>query len=121
MNGLILQFPDLRLAQKLTQEGEFIGQAMFFAQQYAEKSLKAYLIHKQEPLRRIHDLVSLVNLCKKIDDEFASIMIEAADLNPYLCRTRYPDDWYFMPDLTTLRVSVQQAQKIYDFVVVKIK
>jgi HEPN domain-containing protein len=116
---LDLATSDLRLAQKLTKEGEFVGQAMFLAQQCAEKSLKAYLAYKREPIRRIHDLVTLVNMCKRIDADFSSILMEAADLNPYLCRTRYPDDCYLMPDLTTLKISVQQAQKIYDFVVNK--
>lgn len=93
---------------------------MFFAQQCAEKSLKEYLAYHKEPLRRIHDLAALIELCKRFDADFTAIALDAADLNPYVCGTRYPDDSHLISYLTTLRIAVKQAQHIYEFVVDKI-
>ena len=109
---------------KMTSDGKayrvVVSTGMFHTQQCAEKSLKAYLAYKDDPLRRIHDLVALLNLCKKFDDEFEAIRPEIIALNPYLCNTRYPEDCFLMPDVTTLRVSIKQAEKIYYFVYDKI-
>lgn len=113
---------DLRAAEKLAHDDDpVIGPAMFLTQQCAEKALKAFLAHHNEPIRRIHDLVALVNLCKQFDKQFELIESDAADLNPYLCKTRYPDDCLLMPDLTTLKMSIQQAHAILNFVIDKCK
>ena len=114
-------FEDLQVAQKLAdEEHPFIGSAMFHTQQCAEKSLKAFLVYKEEPLRRIHDLVALINLCKIFDEEFEAIRSDVVALNPYLCQTRYPDDCFMMPDVTALHAAVKQAHKIFYFVSDKI-
>jgi len=41
-------------------------------------------------------------------------------LDHILCQTRYPDDCFAMPDLTTTIIAIDQAKKIYDFVIDKV-
>lgn len=112
-------YMDLKAAKKLLAE-DLIGPAIFHTQQCGEKALKAYLEYKNEPIRRIHDLVKLVTLCKQFDKDFEEVADAAVSLNPFLCQTRYPDDCFMMPDITTLKFCIEQAEKILDFVESKI-
>jgi HEPN domain-containing protein len=65
--------------------------ACFTAQQAAEKALKAYLLSKDQPARKIHDLGALVELCTRLDPAFESIRETALPLVDYYIQTRYPD------------------------------
>ncbi len=111
---------DLKAAKLMLFNEEIIlGPALYHTQQCAEKAIKAFLIYKDKPLRRIHDLVELVHLCIELDGDFEEILMDAADLNPYATRARYPDSYYIMPDVTTAHVNFNQAKKIFEFVKTK--
>jgi HEPN domain-containing protein len=48
-----------------------LGTASYHAQQAAEKALKAFLVAREQPLIRTHDVGVLVARCENIDDSFA--------------------------------------------------
>ncbi len=63
----------------------------FHAQQAAEKYLKAYLVLKNLPFPKTHDLEVLVRLCASENPFFGNILFEARSLLRYAITPRYPD------------------------------
>lgn len=74
-------------------EESFFAPLCFHCQQSAEKYLKAYIIAHKIPLRKIHDLVELIQMCLKKDSTFIEIKEDAILINPYYVDTRYPGTW----------------------------
>ena len=64
--------------------------AAFHCQQAVEKTLKAYLVWREEEFERTHDLVELLAICAKLDPSFADLQPQVAPLTPYAVRFRYP-------------------------------
>lgn len=93
---------------------------LYHAQQCAEKALKAFLVAKGMLPPRTHDLVSLVNDCMSFDNDFSSIKFAAEELNPYVVDARYPDDAFYIPDISLAEDAVKKAQAIFNFVDEKI-
>jgi HEPN domain-containing protein len=93
-----------------------IGNILYSSQQCAEKALKAFLVFKKQEIKKTHDLVELVDTCKEIDLEFSILSSNAAELNPYVTKARYPDSYFTMPDVSVAKYAVQQATLIFDFV-----
>lgn len=89
-NWLHFALDDLDGARILLRENKF-NMVCFHAQQAAEKALKGYLIHNKVSSPRTHNLIELVNLCKKIDSSFSNFMVQMATLNQFYAPTRYPD------------------------------
>ena len=58
----------------------------------------------------------LVNDCMKFDKEFSLFLEDAADLTPYVSESRYPDDRFVIPDVSTAKVDTAKADKILQFV-----
>ena len=83
--------------------------ACFTAQQAAEKSLKAYLLSKGKLVRKIHDLGSLLEICRKLDSGFEQLREACATLTDYYASTRYPDVSEFM------EFSRRKAQEALNF------
>lgn len=67
--------------------GKKLNAAVFFAQQAAEKSLKAVQIEKLNRFDKVHDLLTLAKSVEAPEDVIES----CAGLNPYYTITRYPD------------------------------
>jgi HEPN domain-containing protein len=112
---------DLKVAKIIISSPEaMVGPILFHAQQCAEKAFKAFLVYRHQPLRKTHDLISLIKLCLDIDPEFNTLIQEALDLNPYISGSRYPDSHFAIPDLTTATASIQKAEKILRFTIYKI-
>lgn len=111
---------DLTLARLALKEELALAGVFYHCQQCAEKSLKAYLNFKKQPLYKTHDLEFLSNQCIKLDSEFVLIKIDALDLNPYAWTTRYPDDYYSLPSLDTAKICIQKAERILEFIKNKI-
>lgn len=77
---------DLETSRYLLQ-GEYVGQAAFFAQQAAEKAFKAVLVAREGRFTKIHNLVSLASEAKAPD-----ILREKCEsLTPAYVAYRYPD------------------------------
>ena len=67
----------------------------FLCQGAAEKFLKGFLIAQGWPLRKTHDMVTLVAICAEYDGTFDKMSAEAIILNEYVITGRYPDDLSF--------------------------
>jgi len=74
------------------EEGGYYGTTCFLAQQMAEKYLKAFLVYSGWKLEKMHDLIKLLNECKKILPDFDDLKEECILLNDYYIETRYPLD-----------------------------
>lgn len=101
-------------------EEDFYSFILFHFQQAAEKYLKAFIIFRKLPFKKIHELPQLVLMIKKVDKSFAKIDEHATFLNDFYVDTRYPVYW---PTGHTreLAVKAQEAAKtIADFVRKKI-
>jgi HEPN domain-containing protein len=62
----------------------------YHCQQSAEKSLKAVLIHHQLEIRKIHDLVKLIEEVLEVEPGLQSLIPIVAGLSDYATITRYP-------------------------------
>jgi HEPN domain-containing protein len=80
---------DLASARVLIGSGH-IANALFFCQQAAEKSLKAFLTWHQQAFRRTHDLEELGEACRAIDGTLAGLLEQADALSDYAWNLRYP-------------------------------
>jgi len=82
---------DLALAQVSLPEDSFYEFLCFHAQQAAEKSLKAVLIHKGILFPKTHIIERLVDL---LPEDISKIpeLSEAAKLSVYATASRYPGD-----------------------------
>jgi HEPN domain-containing protein len=66
--------------------------------------------------QRTHDIAGLLRICTGLDEEFNALYDDAIDLTPFSTATRYPDDYYVFPDLTTANILYAKASKILVFV-----
>ena len=111
---------DLRVARYLLTmpdpPSESVG---FHAQQCAEKALKGFLTFHRVPFERRHDLNYLIDLCLSVDGDFERFRADVDELTPYAVEFRYPDALPLLP-LEPARAVVDTAERIYDFVVVRL-
>jgi HEPN domain-containing protein len=106
----------------MKEDDETLDSAAYFAQQSAEKMLKAYLLVKQprEKIARTHDLIKLLESCIKHDSTFEKLREAAEILFPYAIYARYPDD-RFNIDRQEAEEAIKYAETILKFVKVKIE
>lgn len=107
---------NLETAKTLLREDRIYSSSFFLAQQCGEKALKAFLISKQRHLRKIDNLIELLNDCMEIDPSFIALKKDAEGLNPFSITFRYPDTSLAFPDKTTLTITIAEAERILDFV-----
>ena len=88
----------------------------FHSQQAVEKALKALLTFNNVEFPRIHELLRLMDLAKKIPPDLENFREQFAEMSNYAVEVRYPDDW-FEPS----REDAEQSTQIADTVVLKIK
>lgn len=63
---------DYSFSSSVLPDTSFYAQVCFFFQQSAEKYLKAYIIKYDLEFKKIHDLASLLDICRKHEPTFAS-------------------------------------------------
>lgn len=112
---------DLMLAKKGSDDSDTLDSAIYHTQQCAEKVLKAYLSFKCQPIRRIHDLVMLLECCIQFDKTFELLLKEAEYLNPFSIEFRYPDDFENMPNKKIVLMAIEYAEKVFKFTEKKIR
>lgn len=95
-----------------------IDTCCFHAQQASEKYLKAFLVFRDSPFPKTHDLQTLILLCVKINPSFIDLSDEAIQLSDFSVATRYPDEF---DDLTIddAKNAYQSALKVKKFVLKK--
>lgn len=102
-------------------DGKVWHGACFSAQQAAEKALKAYLLSKNKPSKKIHDLSALLERCIAIDSTFETIRESVLPLIDYYLQTRYPDIGDFMDYTETKAIqAMSDSSSIVEFVSAKI-
>jgi HEPN domain-containing protein len=111
---------DYKSAKVILEEGGYYGTTCFLAQQMAEKYLKGFLIYHNLEMRKIHDVVHLLNECKKVSPDFRQMEDACILLDHYYIATRYPVD---IPIDYTKKEAAQAlaaAEDIKEFVLNKI-
>ena len=112
---------DLKAAKIIIHyEEESVSVALYLSQQCAEKALKAYLVFQKIPIQKTHDLLKLTYACTEFEPSFQQLVEDAIELNPLSTSSRYPDDFYIMPDITTAKILFKKAEHILQFVQNKI-
>jgi len=85
---------DLQLGRAaLRTRGVLPEDACFHAQQCAEKSLKALLLHLKVTFPKTHTIEVLLDLLKKQGVSIPNGVDEAFELSEYAVQTRYPGEW----------------------------
>lgn len=87
--------------------------AAFHAQQCVEKSLKAFLVHRQVEFPFIHDLGMLLDLCGA-PLRSSPELCEVVDLTAYAVAARYPG---IEPTPERARDAVERAAKAHQHIV----
>lgn len=111
---------DLGYAKLGLAEDNFFAQVAFQAQQAAEKYLKGFLMVHRIKFRKTHDLVELIELCRKIDDEFSTLRSSADILSPYAVDVRYPVH-YPIVERKHAQEAIEAAEEIIRFVKEKLQ
>ncbi len=86
----------------------------FDAQQSAEKSLKALLVHKNRPFPKTHTLHALFSLVEETGVNVPEDILEAGILTEYAVETRYPGD-YIEIDNSEYEKAVKLAEKVFEW------
>lgn len=100
----------------LAEEFSFFDLICFHFQQAAEKYLKAYIVKHDLPLRKIHDLVELVEICKIKEPGFKVLREECLLLNPFYVETRYAEPVFKIHTKEEALYAQNAASKIQQFV-----
>jgi HEPN domain-containing protein len=103
---------DLRACGALV-AGELPAEAVFHAQQCAEKALKAFLTWNQTPFKKTHDLRVLRQLCLPFIKTPIAHLEDAEKLTKYAWRFRYPGAPY-SPDREEAERAMRMASLLLD-------
>lgn len=102
-------------------QDQFFRKICFHFQQATEKYLKAFIVAKGLPFRKIHDLVALVRMCQETDSSFEEIIQEAEQLTDFYVDTRYPMHWPTETDRNEAEKAKNAAERIKLFIEEKLK
>jgi HEPN domain-containing protein len=103
-------------AHELTAAPPFTADAVFHAQQAAEKAMKGFLAWHDVPFRKTHDLAELGHQCAGVDRSLESLLIRAAGLTQYAWKFRYPGEPE-EPSLEEAEASIALAREAFDAIV----
>ena len=87
----------------------------FDAQQACEKALKALLVYRGVPFRRVHDLAELLTIIQGSGIVLPPHVQTAAGLTVYAVEMRYPGSYPPVTD-TEAREAVEQAEALVEWV-----
>jgi HEPN domain-containing protein len=102
-------------------KGGLFAPACFWAQQSAEKAVKAYLYFKGERFVIGHSVAELLERCKSYDKKFKTLIRVGVFLDRFYIPTRYPNGLpggvpaYTYQKKDSIE-AIKMAQKILDFV-----
>ena len=84
---------DLRAGRHdLTASPPLLNDVAFHAQQCAEKAMKAYLVHREQPFRKTHNLTELGGAVARLEPSLADLMRSASLMTEFAWRFRYPGE-----------------------------
>lgn len=96
------------------------GPACFWAQQMAELSLKALLIHHSKNFPKVHDLKKIATLLEPFVPKIFSLEEECNVLNKFYSTTRYPGDFSEGFSWKDAEEAFAAATRIKEFVLKKL-
>jgi len=105
---------DYLFLNKQIEEGQYYEDYCYHAQQTAEKALKGLLIYYGTEPEFTHDIGVLIKRLKN-HVEIPDYIRESVELSKYASKTRYPGDYYNVPEDEYKR-AVDIAKKCLDWV-----
>jgi HEPN domain-containing protein len=87
----------------------------YHSQQAAEKMLKAFLIAKSEALMKTHDLVALLNQCRKYSADFDKCAKSCVTLTTFATLSRYPSNVEITEQ--QMKQAINDTRVIMDFLI----
>ena len=106
-------------AHELTAVSPFTADAVFHAQQAAEKAMKGFLAWHDTPFHKTHDLAEIGQQCAGIDSSLESLLMRAASLTQYAWKFRYPGEPQ-EPSVEEAEQAIALAGEVYDAVVLRL-
>jgi HEPN domain-containing protein len=103
-------------AHELTATPPFTADAVFHAQQAAEKALKGFLTWHDVPFRKTHDLAEIGHQCAAVDRSLEPLLMRAAVLTQYAWKFRYPGE-PAEPSREEAEISIALARQVYEAIV----
>lgn len=76
----------------LAAEPPLTGDAVFHAQQAAEKAMKGFLTWHSRPFGKTHNLTELGEMCARLDPGLEPLLRRASVLTDYAWKFRYPGE-----------------------------
>lgn len=114
---LYISQEDLKLAKVgVKLEEAILLPTLFLCHQAAEKALKGYLIAMEVKVQKTHNLPDLLRKCMEFNEVFGDLKEEVINLNPYITKSRYPDDVFMIPSIMLAEKCIQDAEKVINFV-----
>jgi len=113
---LAIALDDLASARKLAQEPDaHLNTAVFHCQQAAEKAVKAYLVFRDQPFEKIHDIAKLMNQAAGLEPRFQPLFSLGAPLTRFVAQFRYPSVEIAASE-AEFEEALQAAQQLFSFV-----
>ncbi len=104
---------DLRVAElALRDTPPLVGEALYHAQQAAEKALKGFLVWHGVKYPLTHDIGRLLDICAPLDHTLDPALLAAVDLTQFAVRFRYPGEEQPSPE--EARDWLALARKTYE-------
>lgn len=93
--------------------------AVFHAQQAAEKALKAFLTWQGQTHRKTHNLIELGEACSQLDASLLILLRRAAPLTEYAWKFRYPGEPE-EPSRQEAEEALTTARAVYEAIVARV-
>lgn len=107
---------DLGSARKLATEPDpYLDTAIYHCQQAAEKAVKGWLVLREVPFERTHNIRDLVVTAASSERGFLALLDAAQALTPYATAYRYPDE-VLEPDAAEFSEALEHAERIHAYV-----
>ncbi len=107
---------DLIAIRKLSEGPEAcLDTAIYHCQQAAEKSIKGFLVYRNQRFEKTHDLRILLELALPYEPRFSSLKNSAVLLTPYAAEFRYPGD-FIEPSREEFEEALEATREVWDFV-----
>ena len=90
---LVKAAEDFGFASSVVEDSTFFAQICFHYQQAAEKFLKAFIVAHELELKRIHDLLELLKICRTQQSTLSGLEEDCIFLRGFYIDTRYPVHW----------------------------
>ena len=109
---------DLRVAQILARHDDPpAATAIYHCQQAGEKAVKGFLVWKDHPLEKTHDIGRLARLALALEPGFGAWIETARKLTQYAIAYRYPrDSGPEEPDAAELNTALDYAERLCKYV-----